>query len=72
MNYLCKLADEQLSNQGEPLSAFLSKFEEGVITFPPTYKIGNAAGIQGSVVGSITMIVFRGGLTVFSTAGVAS
>jgi hypothetical protein len=42
MKYSEFIAREQLKNQEDLKRDFLLRFEEGPITFPPTYKIGNS------------------------------
>jgi hypothetical protein len=66
MKYLGQLGNEQLSNQKQ-LANFLNQFEEGTITFPPTYKIGNQHNIKESTVASTTMIAFPAGPIASST-----
>lgn len=41
MGYSSLFHRDQLSLQKELQENFLQKFEEGVINFPPTYKLGN-------------------------------
>jgi hypothetical protein len=40
MKYTGMLCSDQLRNEVQLKDNFLSRFEEGPITFPPTYKIG--------------------------------
>jgi len=45
MNYAAKFGNDQLTNQKDLLVNFLTLFEEGIIAFPPTYKIGKDLNI---------------------------
>ena len=40
MKYSQRLKEDQMVNQEVILSKFLPFYSEGVITFPPTYKLG--------------------------------
>jgi hypothetical protein len=45
LNYTSFVTREQLNNQSELKADFLLRFDEGEISFPPTYKIGKAQWI---------------------------
>lgn len=66
MKYFGYLKKEQLTNQPQLKDEFLSKFEEGAITFPPTYKIGNPMSKQGSTAMSTIEKGYPDGLIVSS------
>lgn len=67
LNYRSYIDREQLNIQGELKRDFLLRFEEGQVTFPPTYKIGRTAMIQAWVKMSTVERGFRGGPTASST-----
>lgn len=57
------IGKDQLTNQKELQMKFLQMFEEGPITFPPTYKIGNYRSIQGSTMENTRKKEYLVGLT---------
>ena len=65
MDYLSRLGSDQLVNQKALINHFLTLFEEGPITFPPTYKIGIFQLIKVLIARSTTMNVSLVGQTEF-------
>lgn len=47
VNYRELLMKDQLRRQKALKDTFLTEYEEGPITFPPTYKLGTVSLIQG-------------------------
>jgi hypothetical protein len=69
VNYCSMIDRDQLVLQKDLRSRFLLQFEEGPITFPPTYKIGIPSLTQPSQVEITTASAFQVGPTASSIAG---
>lgn len=70
MKYQSFLDKDQLGQQ-HSLKKFFEAFEEGQITFPPTYKLRISQIIQNLMQSSIATTEFPGGLTAYFTKLVA-
>lgn len=68
MNFSSLFHLDQLTLQKELQDNFLQKFQEGTITFPPTYKLGNSVPTQVSKRENTAKKEFQAGLIASSTA----